>query len=705
MYRRKTIMAAVMVAAAIAILTPVSAIAQELVLKRVMLSAGGVGYFEYEARVEGDAVLKLSVRLGQVDDVMKSIVVYDDKGVAGAIRLPGREPLAQIFRDLPFGPQALASPVALLNSLTGAEIRATGQRQIEGRLVRVVPEDVGLPSLGGTITRHRVTVMTATGMQTFLFEEADSIEFTDPELKAQIEGALAAVSAHRTRDRRTREIVSNGKGKRTVRIGYVVAAPLWKASYRLTLGGAEAKTARLQGWAVLENMSGQDWQGVELTLVSGNPVTFRQALYAAYYVDRPEVPVEVLGRVLPKPDTGTVDLEMLASGELEEEFRREQGRLRGFDDEKSKDERMMAKRMAPAMMQDQLMGAASEAAVMANLMAPPPGQARIVAAASSEAATSVTFRIPYPVVVSAGESLLVPVIDRAVPAKRVSLYQPATHERHPLAAVRLTNDGETGLPPGVLTLYETGERGFAFVGDAQLSPLPAGDERLVSFALDQKTLIDREVKSSQTIAKGRIAKGIFELTLAQEQRTIYRLAAPAREARELLIEHPRIPDWKLEKPDPKDAKLTEGQYRITRRLEAGGKAELEVVLTHPLVQRIGLVNLGAAQYAQYAKTGELDKKLRAAFRKMADLRSVMDGHERLMRELEQDRKRIHQEQKRIRDNLARIPRDSDLYKRYMKKLNAQEDSLESILSRSENTREAATRARAALTDYIQGLDI
>jgi hypothetical protein len=41
----------------------------------------------------------------------------------------------------------------------------------------------------------------------------------------------------------------------------------------------------------------------------------------------------------------------------------------------------------------------------------------------------------------------------------------------------------------------------------------------------------------------------------------------------------------------------------------------------------------------------------------------------------------------------------------MKKLNAQEDSLESILSRSENTREAGTRARAALADYIQGLDI
>lgn len=683
----------------------VSAAAQELALKRVMLSAGGVGYFEYEASVEGDAVLSLSVRLDQVDDVMKSIVVYDDKGVAGAIRLAGREPLAQIFRDLPFGPEALASPVALLNALTGAEISATGQRQIEGRLVRVVPEETGLPNLGGVLTRHRVTVMTAEGMQSFLFEEADAVSFTDPALRAQIDGALAAISAHRTRDRRTLEIVSNGKDKRTVRVGYVVAAPLWKASYRMTLAGANAKTARLQGWAVLENMSGQDWKDVELTLVSGNPVTFRQALYAAYYVHRPQVPVEVLGRVLPSPDAGAIDLGALASNELQQEFRREQGKLRTgiggtgrerFDDKAEVDgvSGMMAKRMAAA------------ESMMANApVAPALPQARILAAASTEASTSVTFRIPYPVTLPSGQSLLAPVIDRPLPATRVALYQPATHNRHPLAAVKLVNDGKTGLPPGVLTLYETGPSGSAFVGDAQLSPLPAGDERLVSFALDQKTLIDREIESAQTIAKGRIAKGVFELTHAQEQRTVYRLKAPAEEIREILIEHPRMPGWKLEKPDPKDAELTEGQYRIARRLEAGGKAELEVVLSRPVVQRIGLIDLAMVQYAEYAKTGELDPKLRKAFAKMAELRGVIDGHERGLKELEQDRNRIHQEQKRIRDNLGRIPRDSDLHKRYLEKLDTQENALEDILAETENTRVALEKARATLADNVQSLDI
>ena len=66
----------------------------ELTLERVMLSSGGVGYFEYAAEIEGDAVLALRVRLDQVDDVLKSIVVYDDAGRVGQVHLPGREPLA-----------------------------------------------------------------------------------------------------------------------------------------------------------------------------------------------------------------------------------------------------------------------------------------------------------------------------------------------------------------------------------------------------------------------------------------------------------------------------------------------------------------------------------------------------------------------------------------------------------------------------------
>jgi hypothetical protein len=679
--------------------------AQELELRRVMLSAGGVGYFEYEAQVDGDATLPLSVRLDQVDDVLKSIAVYDDTGTAGAIRLPGREPLSQIFRDLPFGPEALQSPVMLLNSLSGAEIRATGQRQIEGRLLRVLPEVISLPDQNGTLTRNRVTVMTVAGLQTFLLEESESVTFTDAKLQAQIESALTAISEHRTRERRTLQVVSRGGGRRTLRVGYVVAAPLWKASYRLTLAEPAAEMARLQGWAVIENMSGQDWEDVELTIVSGNPVTFRQALYSAYYVRRPEVPVEVLGQVLPRTDTGTLAIDELGEATLgyEEEFRRAQ---RAIGEQMLKSEKKMieseirthAGREAGVSVAGQVMGGPMPAST-------PPTQARLVPAASKEAATQVTFRIPSAVSVTSGQSVLVPIVDRDIPGDRVGIYQPSAHDRHPLAAVRLVNDGETGLPAGVITLYEARPDRVSHVGDAQLSTLPVGDERLVSFALDRKTLIDREVESKETIAKGRIVRGVLELTYEAEQATVYRIKAPAHEDREVLIEHPRQKDWKIVEPDPEDVELTDVHYRIRRKIDAGKQENVTVRLTMPRTEIVALSDQDKESYLAHAENGELKDELRNALREMARLRDAVDRHERRMQELESERTRIHQEQQRIRENLNRIPRDADLYGRYLVKLNVQEDRIEAVLTEAEETRDAYNAARSVLADYIRGLEI
>ena len=93
------------------------------------------GYFEYEAEVDGDARLSLDVPLDQVDDILKSLVVYDERGTAGEITLPGREPLTQRFVDLPFDHSALDSAPALLNSLQGAEVRVAGAKPMSGRLV------------------------------------------------------------------------------------------------------------------------------------------------------------------------------------------------------------------------------------------------------------------------------------------------------------------------------------------------------------------------------------------------------------------------------------------------------------------------------------------------------------------------------------------------------------------------------------------
>ena len=217
-------------AAAMIALAPGARAAETLTLERVMLSSGGVGYFEFEAEVEGDAALRLTVPLDQVDDVLKSIVVYDTAGGAGQASLPSRAPLQQVFRGLPFGPEALQSPAALLNRLQGAVVRASGARQIEGRILRAVAETVALPDGQGTTQRHRVSLMTASGLQQFILEEADQVSFADPALAGQVEQALAAITAHRERNSREITISVRGPGKRRVKVGYVIAQPLWKTS-------------------------------------------------------------------------------------------------------------------------------------------------------------------------------------------------------------------------------------------------------------------------------------------------------------------------------------------------------------------------------------------------------------------------------------------------------------------------------------------
>jgi hypothetical protein len=665
--------------------------ADDLPLKRVMLSTGGVGYFEHEAVVQGDARISLDVRLDQVDDVLKSIVVYDDTGGVGTISLPGRDALGQVFRDLPFGRGALGSPVKLLNALQGASVEAVGDRQLKGRIIKAVAEKVRVGDNGETVVRHRVSLLTAVGVQQFVLEDAKSVSFTEPGLQAQVDRALAAIARHRVRDKRTLSISLKGTGKRTVRVAYVVGVPLWKSTYRLTLpADSAATTAKLQGWAVIENMTGQDWTSVELTLVSGNPVSFRQALYSSYYVNRPEVPVEVLGRILPKPDTGTLGRVAAKNGKGE---RRESAPPR------ARSSRAPGAGMVGGMM--------DRATAEMEAGAPPRMAAPAMLAESREAATQVLFRLPEPLSIESGHSLVVPIADRKIPARRVALYQPSTHATHPLAAVRLVNDGQSGLPPGVLTIYErTGATGdVAYVGDAQLTTLPAGGKRLVSFALDQKTQVGRTVDNRRRLAKGAIERGIFRRTVIERQTTTYRLKAPALENRTVLLEHPRRAGWTLVTPGKDDVELSDRTYRIAVTLKKGKSRVLEAVMERPRQETVQVLSISAKQIAAYAKAPALSEDVRNAFARMADLRRTVAAHRGEVKKLEGEHKTIVDDQARIRQNLKQVNRGSDLHNRYLKKLNIQEDRLESLFGALQDAKARVKAAEDALAGYVAKLKV
>lgn len=701
--------------AALFVAFPAAAESGGLALKRVLLSTGGVGYFEHEARVAGDAALTLEVRRDQVDDVLKSIVVYDDRGGVGTVGLPGQEPLETAFRELPFSPDDLASPTALLNALKGAEVRAVGAREVAGRLLSVTEEAVQLPDAAGPgaagiVTRHRLSLMTAEGLRQLVLEETDTLRFADPRVQAQLDTALAAVAGSAGRERRRLTIRTTapkdgggaiGDGERTVRVAYVVGAPLWKATYRLTLPEAGATAGALQGWAVLENMSGEDWNGVELAVASGNPVTFRQALYTAYFVNRPEVPVEVLGRVLPKPDEGAI------GGAIGGARLADSGPPAGRVREKAES---FAAAPPPAPSAAPSVGAAPP---MPSMAAPAPQRAaEPLAADSAEATAQVLFRYPQPVSVPNGGTLMLPIAARAIPAERLALYQPATQPRHPLAAVRLTNGpagggggaaGGSALPPGVLTLYETVGGGTAYVGDARLAALPAGESRLLSFAVDQAVTVDRTEQPGRTISRASLADGMLHLTVTERQTTTYRIAGAAREPRTVIVEHPRRAGWDLVQPAGATPDTTAGAYRLPVSVAAGGSATLTVALERPRLERYGLIDLAPEQVAAYAASAELPAAVREALGKVAALRAAVAEKERRIAELEREQGDLSKDQDRLRQNLGALPRDSDLHKRTLAKMGEQETRLDALGRDLAAARKDAEAARASLRDQVRGL--
>ncbi len=659
---------------------PSIASAQELALKRVMLSSGGLGYFEYEANVDGDATLKLTVGLGQVDDVLKSLVVYDDKGGVGGLSLPGREPLAQAFKDLPFDQNSLGSPADLLSTLKGAQVTVGGTRALSGRVVSVEDDPLVLPDNKGAMKRTRVTLYTDRGLQQFILEEAENLQFADLALRDKVGQALIAIQGNRAKDARTIDLAMRGQGKRTVRVAYIVEAPVWKASYRLTLGAdATSPRSALQGWAIVENLSGQDWKDVELTLVSGRPVAFRQALYNAYYVTRPEVPVEIAGRLMPGIDRGGV----------------------AADQQRPK---------APPMPAPAPYRAQQERSVASPAMAPPPPPPPAMAAAAeqieaSDAATQVIFKFPRAVSVENGRTLSIPIVDRQVPAQRLALYQADTAARNPLAAIRLTNDGESGLPPGIITLYERDKGGYvSYVGDARLSGFPVGETRLLAYALDEKIVIERDVAQTDRVASGTIANGALRLSRVIRQTTVYRVRGPAKEPRQLVVVQRRLPGWTLTKPEAKDVELSEGNYRIPFQLPGGDQTQtFDVVQEQTQQQEIRLVESAAEQIRVYAQAREFDAKTREALSRVLQLQQTVAEAQRKVTQVDAERQAIVQEQARLRENLARVPANSDLQRRYLATLDKQETDLEALAKRRTEADKAVEAARETLRTYVSQL--
>lgn len=681
-------------AAILASLFALPAAANELPLRRVVLSSIGLAQFTHAGSATAGATIDLPVRLDQVDDLLKSLTVFDREGGIGAVSLPGKAPLQELFRDLPFGPEALGSPSALLNALVGSEIEITGPVSAKGRVFRVEPFETRLPNDGGTLTRHRLSLMSESGLVQAVLEEVTTLQFTDPQARAQIERALQGLSENRAKERRRLSLDILGEGTRDIALSYVVAAPVWKTSYRLVLP-KDGGRAKLQGWAVVENLTGGDWKDVELTLVSGNPVALRQALYTAFFSNRIEVPVTAGQSILPKQD----DSDSLASARVADAREKAAAPMLG----------MVAPRQQ-AEAQRYRSGRAFEAQAPAAAPPPPPvpdtlGSAAI-AAEAEEAPTQLLYRFPSRISLATGHTMMVPFLDREVAASRTWLYQPDTHARRPLAAVRLRNDGDATLPAGIVTTFEAASEGATnFVGDAQLPLLPKGTFKFVTLALDTKTDIRREDQGVQRTTLGKSVNGELTITTRSRRTINYEVTPPTEEDREVIVEEPRAAGW-TPSADQQEIEETPTRYRFKIDAPKGKTAKSKLVVERTDRRVVMLTSLAPEQILTTIQGLENETPaLKTAVARLGETIGEINRARAQRSQLEAERKKIAEDQERIRRNLGSVGANSDLGRRYLESLKQQEERL-AVIARSEQLLEAEIAARRTVAEEIaKGLSL
>ncbi len=275
--------------------------------------------------------------------------------------------------------------------------------------------------------------------------------------------------------------------------------------------------------------------------------------------------------------------------------------------------------------------------------------------------------------------MMIPFTDREIPASRTFIYQPETNATRPLAAVRLTNDGDSALPPGLVTSFETSADGSAnFAGDAQLPLLSKGTTKFITFALDSKTDIRREDRGVKQTRLGKAARGELTLTVKSRWAIDYEITPPGEEDREVFIEEPRLDGWKPA-GDTKDVEETATRLRYRVVAPKGKTTKATLTREHTDYQMVSLTSLAPDRIlATVSGLQNETGALKEAITKLGAVVGDITKANARKRELESEKKKIGDDQERIRKNLASVGQSSDLGRRYLDTLKAQEDRLAAI---------------------------
>jgi len=645
----------------------------ELPVREVVLYKHGVGFFERAGRLAAGESARLDFDAAEMNDVLKSLTVEErGGGKISGLRYDSLDQLGHKLAGFPFKIGDGQALPGLLDQLKGARLELTfGNTTVAGVILsgRVIGGGDKQPE------REQLTLLLDTGeLRNVDLSAAGGIRFTDAHLQEQFRDYLAAVSAARSKDRRSVYLDSTDSKARDVVASYMVPAPVWKSSYRLILGATGQPV--LEGWAIVDNTSNEDWSNVQLSLVSGRPISFISQLYAPRYVERPEADL---------PDDRAASPVIHESSFL--------AGVGGGLAPAAPAPPAAAAKSSPRF----LASAGLQVAETLDSVAP---STIAAGAAARDRGELFEYRIATPVTIRKNESAMLPFLQQPIESRKLLIYSSRGSE-HPTNAAELTNNTGKTLDGGPITVYDSG----AYGGEALMETLKAGDQRLISYAVDLGTRVTEAFGSKQAVVREIHAnRGVLTTKLAAEETRTYTARNIDQKAKTLIIEHPLRPGYVLLNQKP--AEKTAGAYRFEVRLASGATQEFPVSEERVYEQANQVSNMTPDALLVSIRNRDLTSAARNELQRIADQKSQIADTQRAVTDVETQIKDLNFDEDRIRRNISSLNNVSGQQQQvqtYARQLDAHEQQLASLRDRQAELQKKKSVLETELGKLIEAL--
>ncbi len=684
-----------------------------LPLTRVVLFNSGVGYFSRSGEVDGEARVDLTFPESDINDLLKSMVLEDfsKTGRISAVSYDSREPIARTLSSFAINLNGNPTFAGIVSQMRGERIEvaisATAANQpgkLTGTIVGV--EHQRVPAGAQTVEVEVLNMWCAEGVRAVKMTDIQSLRFSNPIIESEFRRALEVLALSHDSQKKAVQLHFAGEGKRKVQVGYVIEAPIWKTSYRLLM--AEKDKPYLQGWAMVENPTDEDWNGVKMALVSGRPISFKMDLYNPLYINRPTVEPEVFASLRPVTYRGgfgtDTELALQNQSEAVEEKQkalkdtdgtrlragaaqgfapqaREFGR--GFGVKPNDPNAEFAKRTAAELAQRMGTGSVGNAATAGAL------------------GDFYQYTIDHPVTLPRQKSALLPIVGKDIEGTRVSIYNANVQAKHPLLGLRFKNTSGAHLNQGPITVFE----GSVYAGDTRVLDVQPNEERLLSYAIDLGTEVDPKAGAgTQKITSIKAVRGIVTTVTKVTEETTYKVVNRSQTDRTLLLEHPNRTTQQFKFVDtPKPVEDTPEVFRFQHAIKAGETKSFTVKEEKDVSQTVSLTNGAENQIRYFISLSEASPALKQKLNDALKIKGEWDVTLRELNQVSADLQRLSIDQDRIRKNLRETPKEAEVYATYLKKLSDQEKEIDTLTAKQKTLMVDEFSARKKYEYYLANI--